>query len=97
MLQDAAAALATHSAVLAPALDGGYGLIALHRPAPSLFAGVDWSTPAVLAQTRQRLAAAGLHHAELPAVADIDEPADLAHLPAAWLASLQPLREIPNP
>ena len=80
VLQQAAAALATHPAVLVPALDGGYGLIGLRQPAPEVFAGVDWSTPAVLAQTRQRLAAAGLRHAELPAVADIDEAADLVHL-----------------
>lgn len=84
VLQQAAAALATHDAVLVPALDGGYGLIGLHRPAPQLFEGLAWSTPAVLAQTRQRMAAAGLRHAELPALADIDEPADLARLPAGW-------------
>ena len=80
VLQQAAAALATHPAVLVPALDGGYGLIGLRQPAPDVFADVDWSTPAVLAQTRQRLAAAGLRHAELPTVADIDEAADLVHL-----------------
>jgi rSAM/selenodomain-associated transferase 1 len=87
VLQQAAAALADHDAVLVPALDGGYGLIGLHRPAPHLFEGLAWSTPSVLAQTRQRLAAAGLRHAELPALADIDEPADLARLPAGWQAS----------
>jgi glycosyltransferase A (GT-A) superfamily protein (DUF2064 family) len=38
-----------------------------------------------MACTRQRLAAAGLHHAELESLADIDEPADMAHLPAGWL------------
>jgi glycosyltransferase A (GT-A) superfamily protein (DUF2064 family) len=35
-----------------------------------------------MATTRQRLAAAGLRHAELPVLPDIDEPADLQHLPA---------------
>ena len=38
-----------------------------------------------MAQTRERAATAGLRWAELPAVADIDEPADLVHLPAGWL------------
>jgi len=85
VLREAAAALADHDAVFVPALDGGYGLVGLHRPAPGLFDGVAWSTPQVMAQTRQRLAAAGLRHAELPPLADIDEPADLAHLPAGWL------------
>ena len=84
MLRQAATALATTDVVLVPALDGGYALIGLHQPAPCLFTNMVWSNPQVLAHTRQRLAAAGLRHAELPAVPDIDEPADLAHLPAGW-------------
>ena len=84
VLRDAAAALAGHDAVFVPALDGGYGLVGLHRPLPGLFDGVAWSTPQVMAQTRQRLAACGLRHAELPPLPDIDEPADLVHLPAGW-------------
>ena len=92
LLRQAAATLATTDVVLVPALDGGYALIGLHRPAPGLFAGMAWSTPQVLAHTRQRLAAAGLRHIELPAVPDIDEPTDLAHLPAGWLAGITPPR-----
>jgi len=80
VLQQARAALADHDAVFVPALDGGYALIGLRREAPSLFTDMPWSTPQVMAQTRQRLLAAGLRHAELPALADIDEPADLVHL-----------------
>ncbi len=85
MLQRAAHALSDADAVFIPALDGGYALIGLRRPAPSLFSGMTWSTHRVMEQTRERLAAAGLRHTELPAVADIDEPADLQHLPAGWL------------
>ena len=66
------------------ALDGGYALVGLRRPAPTLFDGIAWSTPAVMAATRDRAAAAGLRWAELAPVADIDEPADLARLPASW-------------
>ena len=88
LLRQAASTLATTDVVLVPALDGGYALIGLRRPASSLFTGMLWSTPQVLAHTRQRLTAAGLRHAELPAVPDIDEPADLAHLPAGWLHAL---------
>lgn len=88
LLRQAASMLATTDVVLVPALDGGYALIGLRRPAPGLFTGMVWSTPQVLAHTRQRLASAGLRHAELPAVPDIDEPADLAHLPAGWLHTL---------
>jgi uncharacterized protein len=82
MLRHAAQVLAATDAVFVPALDGGYALIGLRQAAPSLFEGVAWSTAAVMAQTRERLSAAGLRHVELPAIADIDEPADLMHLPA---------------
>ncbi len=85
MLQRAAHALSDADAVFIPALDGGYALIGLCRPAPSLFSGMTWSTDRVMAQTRERLAAAGLRHTELPAVADIDEPTDLQYLPPGWL------------
>jgi uncharacterized protein len=87
-LRQAAAALRTQGAVFVPALDGGYALVGLRAPRPgllaALFDGMTWSTPQVMAETRQRLAALGVAHAELPAVADIDEPADLARLPPGW-------------
>ena len=44
------------------------------------------STATVAHETRLRLRLLGLRWAELAPVADIDEPADLAHLPAGWLA-----------
>ena len=66
--------------VLAPALDGGYVLIAVDRPRPELFAGVAWGTPRVLAQTRRRAHAAGLRLLELEARRDIDRPDDLEAL-----------------
>lgn len=84
-LNAAGAALATHDAVFAPAADGGYALIGLRRVTPSLFEAMPWSTAAVMTATRERLAAAGLRHIELPEVHDIDEPADLVHLPAGWV------------
>ena len=84
VLRQAAALLADHEVVIVPALDGGYGCIGLRQAAPSLFSGVTWSTSSVLAQTRQRIAALGWRVAELAAVADIDEPADLVHLPPGW-------------
>jgi rSAM/selenodomain-associated transferase 1 len=92
VLREAAAQLASHDAVFVPALDGGYGLAGLHQATPAtlqlLFGGMTWSTPTVMAVTRQRLAAAGLRHAELPALPDIDEPADLHHVPPALLPTL---------
>ncbi|HEY0859206.1 MAG TPA: TIGR04282 family arsenosugar biosynthesis glycosyltransferase [Albitalea sp.] len=86
-LRSAADALRTHDAVFGPALDGGYTLVGLRRPAPDLFEQMTWSTPEVMQHTRERLARLGLRHVELAPLADIDEPADLAGLPAAWLAS----------
>lgn len=86
-LRAAAAVLADHDAVFVPAFDGGYALVGLRRVQPALFADLPWSTPQVMALTRERLDRLGLHHAELPAVADIDVPADLVHLPAGWAAA----------
>jgi glycosyltransferase A (GT-A) superfamily protein (DUF2064 family) len=39
-----------------------------------------------MATTRLHLAAAGMSHAELDTLSDIDEAADLVHLPADWRA-----------
>jgi uncharacterized protein len=86
-LRAAFAALRRHDAVFVPAFDGGYALVGLRRRAPPIFADMPWSTPAVMALTRERLAAAGWSHAELPPVHDIDEPADLVHLPPALAVS----------
>lgn len=81
----AARAFADHDAVFVPALDGGYALVGLKRPQACLFDNVAWSTPRVMAETRERARRAGLSWAEMPAVADIDQPADLANLPSGWL------------
>lgn len=68
--------------VLQPALDGGYVLIGLCTPQPTLFAGVDWSTDRVMAQTRARLATQGLLWWEAPTLWDVDRPDDLPRLRA---------------
>jgi uncharacterized protein len=85
LLRRAADALANSDAVFAPAADGGYALIGLRRVLPALFHDMPWSTSAVMATTRERVLQAAMHHTELPLVHDIDEPADLTHLPAGWL------------
>lgn len=87
MIRQAAQVLAQHDAVFVPALDGGYALVGLRgRSRPELFEAMTWSTDQVMAETRQRLTRSGLRWAELAAVGDIDEPGDLRHLPAGWLA-----------
>jgi uncharacterized protein len=74
--------------VVIPAEDGGYVLIGARRPQPGLFTGMTWSTDQVMAQTRQRLADAGLTWRELPPLWDVDRPEDLARLRAAKFSHL---------
>lgn len=73
----AAAALRDHDAVLGPAEDGGYVLVGLSR-AIDAFGGIAWSTPGVMAATRDRLAARQASWRELPPLWDLDTPDDLA-------------------
>jgi hypothetical protein len=82
-LRQAAASLAAHDASLIPAEDGGYVLLGLRHPAAALFAGVDWSTPQVMAQTRDRLRELGWRWQELATLWDVDRPADFARLLAS--------------
>jgi len=72
-------------AVLAPAEDGGYALVALRRLSPRLFEGIDWGGPRVMAQTRARLAALGWRWRELPEVWDVDRPQDYRRLERSGL------------
>lgn len=80
-LRTAAEALRQHDAVLLPVQDGGYVLIGLKAPCPALFEHMPWSTATVAAETLRRLAALGLSTWVGPTLHDIDEPADLVHLP----------------
>jgi rSAM/selenodomain-associated transferase 1 len=80
-LRAARDALAAGSdAVLGPARDGGYWLIALSRCDPALFSGIAWSSASVLKATRERLAALGWRWSELNTRWDVDRPEDLEEL-----------------
>ena len=59
--------------VLGPATDGGYYLIGLRRPMPSLFENIAWSGASVLMQTVQRVAAAGMSLGLLSPWYDVDD------------------------
>lgn len=63
--------------VFAPTPDGGYGFIASRVPIPEAFESIEWSTPAVVEQTRARLRAAGRHWFEVPGLRDVDVASDL--------------------
>jgi glycosyltransferase A (GT-A) superfamily protein (DUF2064 family) len=79
----ALAGLDAADVVLGPAEDGGYYLIALREPRPELFQGIDWSTAAVLQQTRSRATSARLSVLELEPLRDLDTLDDLR---AEWPA-----------
>ena len=85
VLRNAAAALDSHDAVFVPALDGGYVLVGLRRQARRIFEDMVWSTLHVMQDTRERLAELGLRHIELAPLPDIDDAADLVHIPREWL------------
>lgn len=74
-------------AVLAPALDGGYALIGLRRPADFLFRAMPWGSERVYAETADRLKASQWRLRALDPVADVDRPEDLERLKALRLFS----------
>ena len=75
-LRAAAAALVRADVVIAPAEDGGYGLIGARQPHAQLFADMPWSTAAVADRTCAQAAAAGLVLHELRTIWDVDTAAD---------------------
>lgn len=81
IIQAAFENLANHDLVLGPAVDGGYYLIGLNAPRPSLFQNITWSSAEVYSQTRAIARRENLSVFDLPTLRDIDEPADLAWLP----------------
>lgn len=72
-------------AVIAPAEDGGYALIALRRTSRALFEGIRWGGAEVYSDTVRRLAASGLQWRALRSVWDVDRPEDLTRLSALLL------------
>lgn len=76
LLSAAADALAGADVVAGPSEDGGYWLIGARAPVPDLWSGMPWSSAALLAATRRRVAGLGLRLALLPRLADVDTAAD---------------------
>ena len=73
--------------VLAPAEDGGYGLIAVRKVSPLLFSGVPWGEAQVYAQTARRLEKLGYRWRALRTVWDVDRPEDLERIRSLRLSS----------
>jgi len=59
--------------VFAPAEDGGYVLIGLNVPQPTLFENIVWGNENVMAETRNRVAHAKLKACELSEQWDVDD------------------------
>jgi uncharacterized protein len=70
-------ALEQSDAVIGPATDGGYYLLGLTQPMPTLFEGIAWSTPTVAAATLAKLNDLQCSVTMLQPLNDIDEEKDL--------------------
>ncbi|MDZ4729533.1 MAG: TIGR04282 family arsenosugar biosynthesis glycosyltransferase [Xanthomonadales bacterium] len=81
-LRDAAHALSTTDAAIAPAADGGYVALGLNRFHPHVFDDIAWSAETVATTTLARLHEIGYRVHVLPVQHDIDRPEDLRWLPA---------------
>lgn len=86
-LDEAWRGVRTHDVVIAPAQDGGYVLVALAKPQPALFETMTWSGRDVMAETRRRIAKAGIKCLELETLWDVDRPEDYRRLERAGLAA----------
>ncbi|WP_456413531.1 TIGR04282 family arsenosugar biosynthesis glycosyltransferase [Thiolapillus sp.] len=64
-------------AVVGPAFDGGYYLLGLRQPAPTLFENMPWGSSEVLGLTLQRLHSLGRQPVYMPWRQDLDRPSDL--------------------
>lgn len=75
-------AMQSASAVLVPALDGGYVALGMQSFDRALFEGIPWGESSVYQMTTQRLQDLEWEWRALDALPDIDRPEDLAWLDA---------------
>ena len=78
--------------VIGPSTDGGYYLIGMQGSLVEVFDGIDWSTPAVLPQTIDRLNQLNKSHALLTARTDVDDQNDLQQMLAEISSSTEATR-----
>jgi glycosyltransferase A (GT-A) superfamily protein (DUF2064 family) len=76
-LRTALSVLEKHNTVLGPAEDGGYVLLGLRQPQPSIFSDMPWGSSRVLDETISRLKG-DLH--QLDVLWDVDRVEDLNRL-----------------
>jgi rSAM/selenodomain-associated transferase 1 len=88
----ASAKLCGADAVLGPASDGGYWLVAQRSPGLAMFTRIPWSSPDTLERTRQRISGLGGTWLELEELVDVDSLEDL-DLVLSDSRTPEPLRE----
>jgi rSAM/selenodomain-associated transferase 1 len=77
ILEDAIIMLDQNSAVLGPAIDGGYYLLGLTSMIPDLFVNKEWSSEKVAQQTMDNFVRLGISYGLLEELNDIDDATDL--------------------
>ena len=80
LLLKSAALFESHPLVIAPALDGGYYLVAMRGKLANIFKPMNWGGAEVLAKTLTRLHDAGEPYCLGPWWYDVDRPIDLQFL-----------------
>ncbi|MCB9041633.1 MAG: TIGR04282 family arsenosugar biosynthesis glycosyltransferase [Lewinellaceae bacterium] len=76
IMEDAFRQLQTHDFVIGPAVDGGYYLLGMKAATPTLFEGIEWSTPTVFVETVAIIDGMGKTYALAPELSDIDYAED---------------------
>ena len=76
IVQEAFEQLAGHDFAIGGTDDGGYYLLGMSEYEPSLFTGIEWSTPLVFSQTMEAMGRLGKSCALLPVLPDIDYEED---------------------
>lgn len=77
ILESAFSALGDADVVFGPAADGGYYLVGMHGPAPSIFRNIPWGGDSVLEESLAAGRRAGMRIALLGELSDVDMPQDL--------------------
>ena len=80
LIQQAFASLDDQDIVVGPSEDGGYYLLGMKEPHPSLFKDITWSSPTVFGSTIEACAKLNLTYDLLPKLRDVDEKGDLEQI-----------------
>lgn len=88
LLESAFDALGHVDLVFGPAADGGYYLVGLSRPCPTIFRKIEWGGPQVLVQSQTAARESGFETSLLEVRSDVDVPEDLPSANAVLTAGI---------